>query len=299
MAMPSIALLMALAVTAAIVMVTLIPIYLRPWGLISATQRTIYVAITTVLATLISGFLASQVQKLLLLDINKQLQQWEHNAESELPPSLNRRWRNVLKTGGFFEKFRNPGIMVTYTFVSLIVTAIVTSFNPNTTTRNFSYSQKVFNGVSRIKDNQVKNTSPSAASVGNCTSIGPLKNLAASQRYYWDIGNGLAYSIPANLGGCPTRDAQLLVGGINFYDSDTFVYADGGVAVHMSAIGAPHTIYSPVGLLAPEFDGLLSTYGSSTLKTTQCVRVMKKKSYILSSWGQSKFIFLMDEPHLR
>jgi hypothetical protein len=261
------ALLSSLGINVVIILVTLKPLYLTSWGLIQSTERNLYLTGTTILATILTGFIASSTQDLLLLRFDNELQSHKDNTSFK---SLNRKWRVILKANQFFESFtggRLFGIFLAYAIISLITTSIVSSISPTAGSKTFSYPQMVYNGESRIT---VGNT-------GNCTSIITLETAeqVVDYNYYWDLGNGNAYYIPANLGGCPTRDAQLLVGLINMVDSGSFAYTDSGVAVHQSAIGAPNTVYSAEKRLAPEFNTMLSTYGTSALETSQCVPVMK------------------------
>jgi hypothetical protein len=270
----------SLGINAVIILVTLKPLYLTSWGLIQSTERNLYLTGTTILATILTGFIASSTQDLLLRRFDNELQRPEGNTSIK---SLSRKWRVILKANKFSESFtggRLFGIFLAYVIIGLITTSIVSGISPTVDSKTFSYPQKVYNGDSRI----------TAGSAGNCTSIITLAKAeqVVDNNYYWDLGNGNAYYIPANMGGCPTRDAQLLVGLINMVDSGSFAYADSGVAVHQSAIGAPNTMYSAEKRLAPEFNSMLSTYGTNALETCQCVPVMKSNPISCRTGGAIK-----------
>lgn len=274
------ALLTSLVINAVIILVTLKPIYLTSWGVIQSTERSLYLTGTTILATILTGVIASSTQGLLLQRFDNELQSPEGNIPIQ---SLGRKWRVILKANEFSESFKGGwlfGIYLAYLIIGLITTSIVSGISPTVGSKTFSYPQQVYNGDSQI----------TAGNPGNCTSIVTLAyaEQVIDSSYYWDLGNGNAYYIPANLGGCPTRDAQLLVGLINMVDSGSFAYADSGVAVHQSAIGAPNTMYSAEERLAPEFNAMLSTYGINALETCQCVPVMKSNPISCRTGGKIK-----------
>src|SRR5262245_25206264 len=185
---PLVALLVSLAITAIVATVVFQPLYLTQWGPLSARNRVLYITGTTIVATILTAFIASQVQELLLRKFDVKLQELNRPSDVE---SLNKLWRAILQTSGFFEKFANFRVVTLYGFIGLITTAIVGSLAPTATTLNFPNKQKVFNG-------------PSRAGTTICTRVVPPSQiLPGSESYYWDLGNGSVYYIPTNLGGCP------------------------------------------------------------------------------------------------
>lgn len=251
-------------------LVTLKSFYLHPVGTLTETKRQIYVQGTTVLATILTTFIISQAQGLFLRDFDNQLHAITQHQQSETSlKRLSKKWRSILRVSSMAEtwtRWSRLGIFSTYFLMGLMTAAMVTSLSPTIASRTEHYPQTVFNGRSRLIESD-----------GNCDYIIPIENATRviDQDYWWDLGNGSAFWMPANIGACPTRYAQLLVGNVNGLDAASFAYADSGVAVHRSAIGAPITVYSPHPGLAPELNTTLTTYRSHALTTKQCVPVMK------------------------
>ena len=252
--LPLAALVASLIVAVVLITVAATPIYLKSSGAFSTKQHVGYVACTTTVATIITACIASQVRALLLL----------HQIDSKIQGTfdvslLNERWRVILKMGSPKEILRNPAIVTISLLTSLITTAIVAGLTPDLTTRRSPYSPKISYGPN------------------SCCRTQPLSDVELDGReYYWDLGNGSAFFIPANAGGCPTRFATVLAGNVNSVDPDVFAYADGGVEVPGNAVGTPLSIYSSRPNVAPEFTSLLDMYGQSVVSTTQCVPVMRK-----------------------
>ncbi|KAK3356387.1 hypothetical protein B0T25DRAFT_629795 [Lasiosphaeria hispida] len=272
---------LSLAVAVIDALVTAISFYLSSIGTLGETPRQLYIQGTTFLATILTGFVSSQAQTLLLRDFDSHLSATAHGQRSQ--PNLDtisKKWRTILRVSSLREtwtRWSRFGIFATYFFIGLMTTAIVTSLSPTVSTRREQYPQAIFNGLSSVVEN-----------TGHCVYIIPVETVRGliDQDYWWDLGNGSAYYVPANLGACPTRYAQLLVGNINNLDADVFAYADVGVAVHRTAIGAPITVYSPNAGLAPEFNGALGLYGSHARTTTQCVPVVRRNPISCRPGGQ-------------
>jgi len=249
---PLLALAGSLAVTATIIALVFAPMHLTTSGVYSTKQRAIYVTVTTLLATIFTALVSAQIQKLLLRQVDSDLAASPSDIEG-----LNRRWRTVLGIGSLADRTRNILIGVVYLFTGLITTAIVASFTPNTSTRSFPYSLGI----------------PLGPNI--CVGVIPLAQNSGGD-YYWNLGNGSVFYIPANAGSCPTRQAVTLAANINIINPNTFAYADMGVAVHASAVGTPITVYSSLPETAPEFNALFSVYGANIVSTTQCVPVMRQ-----------------------
>lgn len=251
--LPLAAVMTSLTVAAVLIAVAATPIYLKAYGTFSTKQHVTYIAGTATIATIITGFIASQVRALLLRRIDSKLQSISNTDR------LNRYWRVTLNIGNLKESFRYPLVELVFSLTSLITTVIVTGLTPDLTTRRSSYSPKISYGPNR------------------CCRTQPLSDVELDGReYYWDLGNGSAFFIPANAGGCPTRFATVLAGNVNSVNPDVFAYADGGVEVPGSAVGTPISIYSSQPNVAPDLSSLLVTYGRSVVSTTQCVPVMRQ-----------------------
>ncbi|KAI1270281.1 hypothetical protein F5Y18DRAFT_367798 [Xylariaceae sp. FL1019] len=94
----------------------------------------------------------------------------------------------------------------------------------------------------------------------------PMENLRIATT--WSLDNGSWYYV-ANDAECPASYLRQLGSGINFANPDDHAYADSGVAVERSAIGAPTTLFS-----GNAFGNISSQYGQALLNLTQCVPVM-------------------------
>lgn len=151
----------------------------------------------------------------------------------------------------------NRPIIFTYVLISLVTIAFVVGLTRTVSNRVFPYNATITLGSN---EQCVKNR----------------YNLTDPSDYNWNLENGSSLFIPADQGWCPTREAIVLTGNISAVCPDVFEYADMGVTVHSSAIGAPITIYSPVQSDNLELNSLLELYGSSVINTTQCVPVMQK-----------------------
>lgn len=256
--LPSLSLGLSLLIATSIFVMNLTTPYLTSSGPYNTTQRAIYITSTTILATLFTLFITTQIQDLLLRRIESTIQQsaiikqqWVQSSEFK---AINGSWRTVLGISSLREKARNLPIEFIYLLAGLITTAIVTSFTPSLTVRLFPYSPTIPFGPSP------------------CAGV----NLADSRDYSWTLANGSSFFIPANAGGCPTRQAVTLAGNINIINPAAFAYADDGVAVHSTAIGTPVSVYSAQKETSPRLNDLLGVYGSSVVSTTQCVPVMIK-----------------------
>jgi hypothetical protein len=243
-----------------ILFVVVHPTYIKKTGLLSNGERSGYVFGVTLAATSITAIVASAIQTLLAKRLDGELAAWHFPSPID---RLNTQWRAVINVDGFFSKFRTLGIHIRYWIAALITTVLVASLNPTPTTRTFPYTQEVRDGPSTQMN-----------TVGNCTGVFKLPLQDPSWPYYWSIGNNTVLLVQTKQGDCPTRDAQLVVGNINWYDANLYAYMDAGVAVHSSALGTPRSIYSPEITFAPDLDRMLNTYGDNIISTRQCARVM-------------------------
>lgn len=227
--MAYLALLASLLITAVLIAVAFVSMYPTTSGLYSSTQHIIYITLTTVLATLITTVIFSQLQGLFLLQIDHQLQQSAISHDS-IPAMklevLNGRWRTVLGIGSLLEGLRNMPIKIMSVVAGLVTSAITAGLAPTVTNRVFPYNPTIPLGP-------------------NEQCVKTVYNLTDHSDYSWNFGNGTSLFIPAAMGWCPTREAVILTGNINSIRPNAFAYADLGVTVQSSAIGAPISIYSP------------------------------------------------------
>jgi hypothetical protein len=251
------ALVLLFSITAMLITIVFTTPYLTASGLYSSTQHAVYVTILTILATLLAGFVASQVQNLLLQRIDYQLVTLSNSSARRNLEAINGRWQTVLQMANVRETLHNSPIKITFLIVGLVTTAIVAGFSPSTTSRVFPFNPIIPLGP-------------------NTHCVDTVYNLTDPEDYSWNLENGSSLFIQANMGWCPTRDAVMLSGGINNVNPGVYAYADTGVAVHSSAVGTPITVYSSEQSDDPELNTLLNLHGSNVLSTTQCVPVMQQ-----------------------
>jgi hypothetical protein len=122
---PGLAVLTGLGIIALLTTVILVPIYFTPWGPISTTTRTVYIAGIAILATLLTGLISGQLQSLLAHGFDSEL--WTMWGPGHPFPPLNRRWRAILRIDKIQEYPRNIPIHIRYLITGLITTAVVTS----------------------------------------------------------------------------------------------------------------------------------------------------------------------------
>lgn len=238
-------------------------------GYLSSTLHTGLVVIVTILATIFSALIASRLRHLLLNNLDMQIRKTTNLlrgtpvSESDLS-RLDRRWRGVLSIDSISEKSHNLPVFSAYLFCALMTTTIVTTFTPVADVRKLDYHPIIPDA------NYIFNDS--------CAYMvdGPFND---NRSYSWSLPNGSHFFVPANAGGCPTRDALVLAGNVNPVSPQDFAYSDMGVAVRPGAIAAPVSIYSSHPQGSPPLQDLLTKYGTNLLNTTQCVPVMEKTPF--------------------
>ena len=240
-----------------VIAIVFVEVYLTHWGIFSTTQHSLYIVALTVTSTVLATFITNQIRMLLLQQIDSDLAAGHESRRFEM---LNKRWQTILGIESLFTKVAHPQIAMVYIVTGLITTALVASFSPSATFRQYPFSSVLPLGPNR------------------CVS-GWLPSKPEDVAYWWPPlpGTDKGYFIYAALDDCPTRDSMTLMGNINVNDPSIFAYADKGVAIHSSAVGAPLSIYSPEGAAVDQgLHALVDQYGSSIVNTTKCVPVMVK-----------------------
>jgi hypothetical protein len=233
-------------------------IHLTTSGVYSTKEHAIYTTLTTVLATLLTAFISSQIKTLLLRKIDLRLQS-QSSLSASTVVTLDGRWQAVLSIGDLFTKTQHLDVSITYLIVGLVTTAIVAGLSPGTTIVDFPYSPNITYGPNQGAY-YVHN---------NATWI-----FSDPRPYSWDLGNGTYFFYPANAN--PTRGAVQLSSTINTVNPSVFAYADDGVAVAPSALGAPIYIYSSQANTNPEMSRFIGLHGPNVVNTSQCVPVMAR-----------------------
>ncbi|KAH8747828.1 hypothetical protein F5882DRAFT_490977 [Hyaloscypha sp. PMI_1271] len=228
-----------------------VPFKLTTFGLLSSHTKSIYVTGLTVLATICAAFSSAQIRHLWLRKIDVQL------ATPGIDFStINTRWRTALGVSSLSEGLQRWHITCSFLISGLITAAIVAGLSSTLAQRQDDY-------IYYLADSQDY----------SCTITSETKPATA---FNWLLSNGSYYSVHPNLDFCPGSIAMTLLGTINTVDPENYGYADGGVAVHESALGAPASIYTSRNNNSEVFNSLIGIYGQSLLSTSQCVPIMTK-----------------------
>jgi len=265
---PILALLTSLAIMIIIVVVTVKSISLTNTGTYSGWQRAVYATVSTILASILTTFVTSEIRMLWVLLVDQGL--YEPQSTERLL-KLSSKWRAVLSVGSISEMLDNWHIELSYIATGLITTAIVASFTPT-------------QAVRQVGQYNVE-TSTGQLYIGSNCAIS-LPTTPDMSGYYWNRNDGTSVTVNAAGGGCPPRQAITLMGTINLQDPSAYAYADQGVAVHSSGIGAPVAVYGSAAYMPQNFAQLEATYGSNLINTTQCVPVMIKNPVSCRIGGQ-------------
>jgi hypothetical protein len=228
-----------------------VPFKLTTFGLLSSRTKSIYVTGLTVLATICAAFSSTQIRHLWLRKIDVQL------ATPGIDLSaVNTRWRTALGVSSVLEGLQRWHITCSFLISGLITTAIVAGLSSTLAQRQDDYTYY-------LADSQDY----------SCTIT---SETTPATSFNWLLANGSYYSVQPNLDFCPGSIAMTLLGAINTVDPENYGYADEGVAVHESALGAPASIYTSRSNNSEAFSSLIGIYGESLLSTSQCVPVMTK-----------------------
>ncbi|EXM12857.1 hypothetical protein FoTM2_016646 [Fusarium oxysporum f. sp. vasinfectum] len=218
-------------------------------GAYTTFQHTAYITATTIIASILTASISSAMEGLWVQRVDCKFAR--HLSDDRLP-ELNGKWRTALGIANLTERARNIPVPFSYLVTSLVTTAIVASFAPSLGTQTIP-------STVQIPDGQ-----PSW-----CASVG------SNPFYSWKLPNGSSFGIAATWQGCPHRYALSLMGLINTADANVTAYADEGVAVHPSAMGASVALYSSAFRgLGEELHQLLLQYGNGLVSTSFCVPVM-------------------------
>ena len=253
-----------LVIIGILVAAVFVPFKLTTIGLLSSETKSIYVTGLTALATICAAFSSAQIRHLWLRKIDGQLATPGVDISA-----VNATWRTALGVSSAWEAVRRWHMTCTFLISGLITTAIVAGLSSTLaqTQGNYNYY---------LADTEDY----------SCT-IHSETNPAGT--YNWLLPNGSYYSAQPNLDFCPGSTAMTLLGAINTVDSDNYGYADAGVAVHQSALGAPASIYTSQSGNDEGFNSAISTYGQSLLSTSQCVPVMTKNPIACSVSGNANY----------
>lgn len=198
-------------------------------GSYTGTERTLYTMVVTIIATIITSTILQGFRYLYLDTIDDKLSQPGDPPLTGLPDTgkkLQSRWQTTLSISSIADSFRNFPVYSTFLAGALVTTCITAGFTATTATRQVSYSPLISSNDPYIFARPWDTEDPAVGCTIN-----------------WKLPNGSFFCAWVWHGGFPQHRAFKLMDGINVNSPDVYAYADLGVAIHSSAIGAPVTLY--------------------------------------------------------
>ncbi|KAI1265959.1 hypothetical protein F5Y18DRAFT_33606 [Xylariaceae sp. FL1019] len=248
------------------------PVYLAI-GSLSATTSKLLIGSLTAGATIFTAVVSSQIRAGLIRSLEDRFHDLADSPhlvqDPDIPTDdhhqdfmrkLDRRWRSILRLETIIEALKDYRIFILYILIGLCTTSIVTAFTPTMSTRTIPFN-------SRIPDTGFGTYSalPNRSVYGICETNCPESGY---DTYQWNFVNK-TWAYVAIDGESPATYMPQVINGINTVNIDDHVYADSGVAVERSAMGAPIQVFS-----GDAFGNVSSKYGQSLSSLTQCVPVM-------------------------
>ncbi|MCJ1319557.1 hypothetical protein MMC15_004893 [Xylographa vitiligo] len=253
-----------------LIIVVFVEINLTKIGSLTATNKAVYVIGTGLLASTCTFLTSTQIRTLWLRLVDIRLHRGVSMAQ------VNPLWRTILGVGTIMEIWEHWHTFLALVTCGLTTTAIIAGLtsSPNTYVISQNYALADPNPYLCTA---VVNSDPGVSA--------------------WRLANGSFFVVNLDRTSCPARDTLSSIGTINAVNASTYCYADQGVAVKKSALGAPASIYTSE--MAPDGSSVmlwlgttLQTYQSSLLSTTQCVPVLtanpiqcRKESNVAFSGG--------------
>jgi hypothetical protein len=248
-------------------------------GELSSAQKTAYTTVSTIIATLLTALLVTQMKSLFLARIDDVLipnilAGSRHGDTSALAS----KWQSILGVGSLFQNLRteNRTPSAILVLIGLITACITAGVTPTTATRRTvlpvtlpSGDPTVFArpwGADEVPDRQTHNQSS------------------------WLMSNGSIFYSWTGRGGSPAQDAFILSRGINILDPDVYAVVDEGTAIHPSAVGAPFELYAG-SLEGPgRLRSVLDDFSSSVDEVSACVPVMVRNPFRCRKGGKMEFL---------
>lgn len=236
------ALVVEVAVITLLVVVVFVEVYVREPGSLSNSDHALYVTGTTVAASAIAAFVASQIKVHWLARILPT----SNNEEGHEARRAVDRGRVILGLGSWHQIYQHSLVMVSLLIVGLNTSSIVAGISPSTTLVHSSLMEQVL----------CNDTYDDFYVSGNCSAAW----------FCWQMSNGSFLNVNTSWSedvlSSPIRQVQNLLG--NYLQTPVgYAYAAEGVAVGNGAIGTP---YSLSGGGYPSALGLWgSKYGATRL----------------------------------
>ncbi|KAK3320391.1 hypothetical protein B0T19DRAFT_429538 [Cercophora scortea] len=266
---------LSFAVSAVLIFITTVENKLKPYGVLSSSEKILYTTGTTIIATILTMIITGEIVELFLFRFDDRFvphilaagQATSSPSTSDLVSS----WRAVLGLGpnSFTNKLRprNWHITLVLALSALITTCITAGFTPTTLTTTVNYTFAI----------------PSGDTTVFARSYLPSSQMPDSPASYnhssWILPNGSIFYSWSGRGGSPAHEAMGLATGINIVDPSSYAYADEGVAVHPSAIGTPFSIYASNLQQPNNLSHLLQAYDFNIREVSACVPVMVRNPF--------------------
>jgi len=250
-------------------MVTVTVQRLTGFGPLSSTQKTLYTMCSTIVATVITGFISSQIISVSLCKLDDHLVPAVILDGSQNQPlrSISSSWKAILNLS-FLNRLRPQNIFIAFTMLvtSLITTCITSGFTPTTSTRVINYFSQIPSGdATAFARPYDSDKMPDTPEHYNSSS--------------WTMSNGSIFYSWTGRGGSPAHEGMALSHGINIFDPDVYAYSDDGVAVHASAVGTPYSIYGSRQENNNTLSMLLADYDWNVQNVSTCVPVMVRNPF--------------------
>ncbi|KAI1322599.1 hypothetical protein F5Y16DRAFT_415845 [Xylariaceae sp. FL0255] len=267
-----------------IIHVHVVPIYLTTGSLSTTDSRILTVGVTAA-ATVFTSLVISRIKTGFLRSLEDRFQSIPENPHFIQDPNvpgddhyqehirvLEREWRSMLAIETFLERIKNYRVFLAYLMSALITTSIVTSLAPTSSTKTISYN-------SRIPDTTIGLYTPAGNRSVYGICLAPCNETNTYDTFRWSLPNGSWIYVTYD-GLSPASYMTQVSNGINNVNPDDYVYADSGVAVERTAMGAPTTLFS-----GDAYGNISSRYGQALTSLTQCVPVMTSNPVRCQSSG--------------
>lgn len=270
-------LVLTIFITGFIITVAFAEIIINQQSKVDQTVLTIYTMCITAGASVCAFLIEEMCQQLLIRRVNERIHR-ALDSPDQAPEwvwkKINSRWRVILRASSVAQKFGNLHVTLLYLAAGIVTTCIVSACAPSTTTRQSTVTSFYPSGAA----NGCLKVNPTQADLASC-----------SPQSFWQLSNGSRVSMCPSQTGCPTRNAVPLSGLIHTANLTSYAYADQGVAILPSAIGASSTIYSPdskrAKVLAQEFQ----QYGKGLAGLSQCAPVLTTNPVSCRPGGQLNY----------
>lgn len=206
------ALSLGIAVIVFSILLIVLEVYIKHPGPFSTTEHLLCITGTTIVASLIAGFITSQLRRLWLGSIAEVVDSENPTAKQNFTHA-----KILLGLGTLLEQLKAWPVPLSVLITGLITTSIVSSFTPSVSLVTQSSRYYLNSGLDY-----------------NCFVV---NDTTSNGWYSWKLANGSFISLNITDTSCETRYAKMLVD--QTLVPVGFSYIVGGVPVNKAAIGTP------------------------------------------------------------